>query len=86
MLIKKTLTTGGVIVTEHVTAEDVFELAKRLKTSPLQVFARAYDEYASRKHDILIDSYANFRANGIIPEYVKQYVRYHNEHPKEGIV
>jgi hypothetical protein len=85
---KITLTTGVPIVTHHVESEDVYALAKKLETGPFRLFSMAFDAESIVGNDCVKD-YSNFRANGIIPEYVKRYIEYHNkenrnEPSKEG--
>ena len=80
MVVKLTLTTGNPIMTaHHVECVDVYALAKYMNTGPFRLFSMAYDVYACNKN-VLIDDYANFRTNGIIPAYVASYVIIHTEH------
>ena len=73
-----TLTTGKPIMTLHTEAKDIFALARRGNISPLRIFAQAYDLYQPQNTTV-IDDYSSFRANGIIPSYVRDFVEVENE-------
>ncbi len=76
MLVKKTLTTGKPIVTEHVEAEDVYALAKSMDTGAFRLFSMAYDAYGCPKN-ALVNDYERFCDLGRIPLYVQSYVLVH---------